>query len=426
MEIHINLARPKDPIDLSSARFPTTTKQRLMDGETPYFPEEIIRGILIRLPVKSLIRFQCVSKKWKNLIKRPSFVDDHLRRSAHQYPSLLLWRQHGTSRPWQLRLMDSEMHVRELQIPPSLRDSKLNVKIVGSCNGLVCAEIKQYYNRSASRNFRKSILLWNPATGEVKQIPRTRTYETTEWDCIGFGFSPIVNDYKIVQIHVTIHYGSPIEVYSLSTDSWKEIGTENLKGVRPNGEWVTVNGRMFWRTLRGKVGGKEQGYFILSFDIATEVFTAIPWPPQVSCRGSYCALSVHNNKLAIIRVPTIGHLHSWIDLWVLEEEDGISSSTGRWSWTGKFPSDLCSGTTRFLMTIWRNNFVFFSDEKPIPTNGSGSEMENDKQRVCQSFTEIISINEGRISIIPGFYDDVFNHVESLVPIGNIHLEEPLF
>lgn len=41
-------------------------------------PDEIISDTLARLPVKSLLRFQCVSKHWFGLIKSPSFVSDHL------------------------------------------------------------------------------------------------------------------------------------------------------------------------------------------------------------------------------------------------------------------------------------------------------------------------------------------------------------
>ncbi|XP_028793301.1 putative F-box protein At1g33530 [Neltuma alba] len=136
-------------------------KQRIAGGDTaaPYLHEEIIRQILKRLPVKSLIRFQCVSERWKNLIKSPSFIDEHLHYSTHQNPSLLLRKSNGRFKPLQLRLMDSEMHVREVQNPPLPLRSLLTFSIVGSCNGLVCAEIDGMINLPPPHPFCCGILL---------------------------------------------------------------------------------------------------------------------------------------------------------------------------------------------------------------------------------------------------------------------------
>ncbi|XP_042515312.1 F-box protein CPR1-like [Macadamia integrifolia] len=44
-------------------------------------PEDLIIDILSRLPVKSLLRFRCVSKPWCTLITDPSFIKMHLNRS---------------------------------------------------------------------------------------------------------------------------------------------------------------------------------------------------------------------------------------------------------------------------------------------------------------------------------------------------------
>ncbi|GFP81138.1 F-box protein at1g11270, partial [Phtheirospermum japonicum] len=44
-------------------------------------PSEVIFSILSRLPVKSLLRFRCVSKQWRKLVSFQTFVSAHLRRS---------------------------------------------------------------------------------------------------------------------------------------------------------------------------------------------------------------------------------------------------------------------------------------------------------------------------------------------------------
>ncbi|KAK9938468.1 hypothetical protein M0R45_015201 [Rubus argutus] len=43
-----------------------------------YFPEEVTHEILLRLPVKSLIKCSTVCQSWRSLIKSSAFIDTHL------------------------------------------------------------------------------------------------------------------------------------------------------------------------------------------------------------------------------------------------------------------------------------------------------------------------------------------------------------
>ncbi|CAN6215239.1 unnamed protein product [Urochloa humidicola] len=47
--------------------------------------EEIIMEILVRLPVKSLLRFKSACKAWRAIINNPMFIRAHLRHSATKW-----------------------------------------------------------------------------------------------------------------------------------------------------------------------------------------------------------------------------------------------------------------------------------------------------------------------------------------------------
>ncbi|KAI9127460.1 hypothetical protein K1719_002019 [Acacia pycnantha] len=377
-----------------------------MGDDTPYLPEEITTDILKRLPVKSLIRFHCVSKQWKNLIRSPSFISNHLHHSTQNRPSLLLCKQRRTHEPLHLRLMDCEMHAHEIPNPP-LIGSLLGVMIIGSSNGLICVVIHGYKIPWSVLDC--SLLLWNPATREIREIPKTRTSEIPNWDCKGFGFSAIVNDYKIVR---TYNDGyeiiTAVEVYSLNTGSWKEIEIGPLKGVGfCTDGCVAANGCIFW--VGFLLEGQDDDSLIVSFEIAIEVFTLIPLPPLPNITSF--ELTLYKNKVSIL------NLSNCIDFWVLEED--VSSSTKSWSWTKKFSSNPCPSTLEFPGIIWRNDIVIGSFGKYRLRNTSGGKYETEEENFGQYLINILT-NEGKMIAIPGCrFGNVYNHVESLVPIGNI-------
>ena len=95
----------------------------------------------------------------------------------------------------------------------------------------------------------------------------------------GFGFSPILNDYKIVRVYFS-YLVVRAEVFSLSDGSWKEIDVGSLERVRIYFEAVAFNGAIFWS---GAVLEDEEDVdgvsVMVSFDLAKEVFTLIPLPP---------------------------------------------------------------------------------------------------------------------------------------------------
>ncbi|XP_054776176.1 putative F-box protein At4g09190 isoform X2 [Prosopis cineraria] len=139
----------------------------MKDDDKAILPQDIIIEILKRLPVKSLIRFQSVCKLWKNLIQTPAFITNHLHHSAHNNPSLILINSWYPPNCPHVFLLDSKMEIVEVHKTPLSNSSRGDVKLVGSCNGLLCLELD--YHDDASFRF---ILLWNPASREIFTLSR--------------------------------------------------------------------------------------------------------------------------------------------------------------------------------------------------------------------------------------------------------------
>lgn len=57
-----------------------------MTRSSVFLPDDLITEILSFLPVKSLVRFRCVSIYWKTLISDRAFVKLHLKKSAIRNP----------------------------------------------------------------------------------------------------------------------------------------------------------------------------------------------------------------------------------------------------------------------------------------------------------------------------------------------------
>ncbi|KAI9127399.1 hypothetical protein K1719_001958 [Acacia pycnantha] len=331
------------------------------ESDKPFLPFEIIINILQRLPIKSIVRFQCVCKDWKNLFTIPSFIAEQVLHSARENPFLLIHEYDCKYRRSSLRLLNQKMETAEVLRTHSIDSFRRGWRINGSCNGLLCVELD-----TAQGRFPISYLLWNPVMNEIVRFYHPEMLKKKE-DQIFHSVRlnhPEMLKKKEVQIFHSVRLNRA-QMFSLSTGSWKELELEfgALNTELPD-DAVSANGNIFWLRF---------GIFpmIVSFHIATEVFT---FTPMQTLRSSVDVSEhlfflytpvVHGNKLAMCDGSIRSSTYS-IYMWVVEEGD---SESGR--------SLVCTenykigplATVLTPLCIWRNQIVCIYEEGEVEGKG---------------------------------------------------------
>ncbi|XP_043693191.1 F-box protein At3g07870-like [Telopea speciosissima] len=154
-------------------------------------------------------------------------------------------------------------------------------KILGSCNGLLCI--------STTTNG-DDIFLWNPSTRRHQPItPLQFPNDGVSFNIrfgYGFGYDPISNDYKLLRVLQFSRdniWHSEVNLYSLSTNSWRRIGDMPFVPI----EWkrdrhsnILANSALYW-VAHPLTNGHSGPIFIGSFDLRDEEYRELPLPDIV-------------------------------------------------------------------------------------------------------------------------------------------------
>ncbi|KAK9949272.1 hypothetical protein M0R45_004805 [Rubus argutus] len=186
-------------------------------------PEDIIVQILYRLPVKSLVRFKCVSKRWSSIVSDPQFAKSQFKFTSERKTlshRLLLstvpqWESQLESLDLQTLSFEDDASVRKLTYPFK-EPGGCAVKILASCNGMVFVALVPH----------DSSYIWNPSTGLLFKLPNPSNGVTSisGLPYCGFGYVSATDDYKVF---VSDHFSIPtVEMYSSKANSWKGIESQ--------------------------------------------------------------------------------------------------------------------------------------------------------------------------------------------------------
>ncbi|KAI3864226.1 hypothetical protein MKW92_044214 [Papaver armeniacum] len=240
----------------------------------------LVCEILSRLPVKSLMRFKCVSKTWQSLIQNDSyFIGLHFAQPKTCTSILVGTHNPENKKCWLLV---------ELQLPsedgreggakfqreiPLLPQHNGIFYILNVLNGLIC--------------FKKcnpqSLCVYNPSTGEstpwVKSTLKQdnpSTLPKISW--YHFGYDPATKEHKVLAIwdlKDEVSDGFVCEVWTVCKHEniWRQIADASPAPPHSLGRSVSINGSIYWF-----YSAECQEPCILDFNVRSERFRVISLP----------------------------------------------------------------------------------------------------------------------------------------------------
>ncbi|KAK9699578.1 hypothetical protein RND81_08G182700 [Saponaria officinalis] len=232
-------------------------------------PDDILHlCILPQLPVKSLIRFKCVSKSWQTLISSPDFIRLHHRHALSSDENRLLIVSDRFSPQFHVHELDSLLAPPLLLTYPCTKQVVVNV--VASCDFFLLLSCSLQYTAYSQT---VALVLLNPSTGSYYKIRHQSTPIEPHRKIYGLYHDDANDDYKIVRITYTFDRSANREVlvYGFKTNSWKLVERKLDRFYFMVGD-VAVIGHLLYTVFRIRSVDSEE-IRIGCFDIVAERWT---------------------------------------------------------------------------------------------------------------------------------------------------------
>ena len=211
----------------------------------------------------------------------------------------------------------------EFEIPSRFPPYQAN--LVGSCNGLLCLELRVREERWQAASTTAVIYLWNPSIRKLKRLP---DIEFDYFIPLGFAYHSENNDYKVVKISYSRRMHE-VEVYTSKSDSWRTLeGLDVPLGTKIEfGDNIFLpipffGGALHWLVDIIQSEEKHRTEMILSFDVNNETFEELAVPDRcfdgAGNEFDMKCISLFRGKLALIRFETVGE-QSFACVWAIKE-----------------------------------------------------------------------------------------------------------
>ncbi|KAM5580605.1 F-box only protein 8-like [Rosa sericea] len=424
-------------------------------------PENVLVEILSKLPVKSLLRFLCVSQEWHALTKSSYFITRHLVHhsscSDQSRPCLLFLSRLAGSFEDDCKpllgfslLRDEEITFLGLPSLPNLTIKTVALKLVGSSNGLVFCHVIDTENWTSTTEekhdiasrFRELLIVWNPATQQFRCLPEPKNNISLEQEeeatSVLFAFDCVhdhdISEYKLVRV---FSHGSDdpkdhgkevttfeAQVFNRSTNSWRQVKDKlefpSYKSCFESTA-TTLNGVLYWKVVQ-----KSDECYVLSFSLHEEVFSIIQLPIGIRYlnRDDYNWTTVPlyswKDSPAIVVTDYSANGNPNIVLWVMSaneesksntNESGTQMRTPTWVQQVRFKCSVLDGFS--MIGRWKDQFLFTSKKKNEAA-GATDDIEPEDLFLYDPRSDTkrkIVKHAVRIKFI-----QVENYVESLLPV----------
>lgn len=306
-------------------------QQQLLDN---HLPQELITEILSWLPLKSLLRFRCVSTIWLRLLTADTaFFQLHHHRSSktknHNFVLIV-----GSEHPKSVTAIYNVQEYARAPASPVKLDlpfDEMNYPY-GICNGLLYLTADDYS---------PDLFICNPLTGDHVSIqcPRIPLRYPLGGRKFNFGFGPCQgnNHYKVVRLlssKYVSEFQSDVVVHTLGTDSWRTLESIPYK-ILSNPKLVC--GALHWL---GALSGSSFQNEIVSFDIETEIFRGIQPPNDVQFKPPLIVVTIGDlNGLLHIYSCELGQS---LQIWAMKNYGAVDSWAKLYQLDGSMCFSLCS------------------------------------------------------------------------------------
>ncbi|XP_031091198.1 F-box protein CPR1-like [Ipomoea triloba] len=275
-------------------------------------PIDLWAQIFARLPAKSILRCATVSRSWYSLIKTPFFISKHLNFNSQMETrsSCFFVRSCINPREEIYEFCDDDRYLTKfVEFRAPFKSRNPFFKIIGCCNGLI------FLSDDFSKSYH-DLILWNPFIGRSVCLPDPNFVHFKR--SFGFGFDPVRNDYKVVNIvDVGLEIAPPkVEIFRLSTRVWEDISDNALAfSIRGRSSQACLNEAVHW-VGQGMLDGEVRN-FIVRFDMSKERFGMMELPESVATLPFICvAADVYMGSLAVVALED----NSRYSIWTMKEE----------------------------------------------------------------------------------------------------------
>ncbi|KAI3977286.1 hypothetical protein MKX01_030912 [Papaver californicum] len=361
-----------------------------------FYDTDVVREILSKLPVKSLMRFKCVCKYWLFLIQEdPSFADQHLEHSKRRSCLLITNRK-----PKKITLMTADL----------LYEGKGGTISTAAVHTIREIDDTYYDRRSGPVN--GMIVFFGTTIAPGVCIYNLSTREATPWIESKF-FSELrekKNEHKVVGIWSFNGLKKVVcEVLTVGDNEWRKIDDVppfNLDYWTFSSS-VYVNGSIYYTTQMCVASIQDEPKFIVAFNVRSEKFRAIRVPDEAFdehpvvdnlCISHSVKVYELDGQVALL-VKLLGSVLT-SKLWLFDDDDNKDASS---TWTEvhmELPYTLCWGRLKFIHPVSRVDHTIITS-------------------CIQSFPGFNEIQiKGIPSSVPGFSSEsrVATFVESLLPV----------